>query len=217
MIARLRDVRYRSETFALEVSCDFMGPVTAIFGRSGAGKSTLLEVIAGLRACAGYIELSGLMVQSNGTQLVSSRDRGIGYVPQDARLFPHLSVRQNLRYSRKSDEALLQHTAGVLEIGHLLDRRVTELSGGERTRVALARAFLAKPGLLLLDEPLASIEHPLRERTLDHLRTMRDELRIPMIYVTHEPREVLALANEVIVLEEGRVVQQGEPGVVLRS
>jgi molybdate transport system ATP-binding protein len=137
--------------------------------------------------------------------------RGLGYVPQDAALFPHLSVRGNILFAGKERFEQIVDTLGLAP---LLDRKPLSLSGGERQRVALARALMAKPRLLLLDEPLASIDQPLREKILLYLRRIRD-LGVPMIYVTHQPFEALALATACIVLRDGRVVAQGAPAEVL--
>jgi molybdate transport system ATP-binding protein len=145
---------------------------------------------------------------------VPSRHRGIGYVPQDLALFPHLSVRQNLLYGQKpahnsGPSFTFERVIEVLEIQSLVDRRVTELSGGEKQRVALARALLSSPHLLLLDEPLASLDQPLKMRIIPYLARIRDEFRVPMLYVTHDRFEALALADEMIVLANGKVAQSG--------
>jgi molybdate transport system ATP-binding protein len=189
--------------FTLDVSMTLAGGTTALYGPSGAGKTTLLELIAGIRTPrSGRIELNGRVLY-DGAIRVPPRARRIGYVPQDDALFPHLSVRQNVFYgsASKSNDVI-----DVLEIGSLLDRGVRRLSGGERKRVALARALLTRPDVLLLDEPLAGVDLPLRDRVLGYLVRVRDEFPIPAIYVTHHMQEVEAICNEIVVLERGRVV-----------
>ena len=173
------------------------------------------------RVCAGREkDASGLASGSSATRRPGCgcrRDRRrIGYVPQDGALFPHLSVRSNLLYGQRrnenADRFSLDGILEVLEIGALLGRSdVAGLSGGERQRVALARALLSGPELLLLDEPLASLDVDLRERILPYLRRVRDEFRVPMLLVTHSPAEVMALCDEALILEAGQVVRQGHP------
>jgi molybdate transport system ATP-binding protein len=202
--------------FTLEVDVEIRGRVTAIFGPSGAGKTSLLDLVAGLRhAQSAFIELDGLVLTDTSRGVfLPARHRGIGYVPQDLALFPHLSVLQNLRYGRKSNDATnraftFERVIETLEIQPLIQRGVAELSGGEKQRVALARALLASPCLLLLDEPLASLDHKLKTRIIPYLVRIRDEFRIPMLYVTHDRFETLALADEMAVLVKGKVAQVG--------
>jgi len=186
--------------FTLEASVEMNARTTALYGPSGAGKTSLLEVIAGLRTPArGDVEIHGRLVND-----VPPRKRHVGYVPQDDALFPHLSVRQNITYGGPIDEAVIN----VLEIAHLLDRDVKKLSGGERKRVALARALLSHPAVLLLDEPLSGVDAELRTRVLEHLVRVRDEFPIPMIYVTHDRDEASVICEEMVMLERGRVVGQ---------
>jgi molybdate transport system ATP-binding protein len=202
--------------FTLEVNLEIRSRVTVIFGPSGAGKTSLLDLIAGLRrAKSAFIQLENRVLTDTGGKLcVSTHQRNIGYVPQDLALFPHLSVRQNLLYGCKNGSALnplftFEHVTSVLEIAPLMARGVTELSGGEKQRVALARALLASPQLLLLDEPLASLDAPLKAKIIPYLARIRDEFRIPMLCVTHDRLEALALADEVVVLANGKVLQAG--------
>jgi molybdate transport system ATP-binding protein len=204
--------------FIVEADVVIQSQVTAIFGPSGAGKTSLLDLIAGLRRPrSAFIQLNDrVLTDTAGGVEVPTRFRGIGYVPQDLALFPHLSVRQNLLYGRKStpDNCSLfsyEHVIEVLEIQPLVGRGVSDLSGGEKQRVALARALLASPRLLLLDEPLASLDLKLKARILPYLRRVRDEFRIPMLYVTHSHEEVLALCDEVLAMERGHIVPRGKP------
>ena len=189
-------------------------------GTSGSGKTSLLEVIAGLRGDAvGRIVIGDItfLDSSQGVRLAPEK-RGIGYVPQEPALFPHLDVQDNVRYGlRPSAESglLFDQTVSMLAIGHLLGRFPRTLSGGEAQRVAIARALLTKPRLLLLDEPLAALDVELKERVLPYLVRIRDESNIPMLYVTHHAGEALALADEAIVLREGRVEAKGPARDVL--
>jgi molybdate transport system ATP-binding protein len=174
---------------------------------SGAGKTTLLEVIAGIRKPeSGTIELNG-RVMCDAKTFVPPRHRRIGYVPQDDALFPHLSVRENIFYGGSANS---HDVIDVLEIDALLDRGVQRLSGGERKRVALARALLTRPDVLLLDEPLSGVDLPLRDRVLEYLVRVREEFPIPTVYVTHHMQEVEAICDAIVVLEKGRVVEQRE-------
>ncbi len=203
----------------LEVSVDMRARTTALYGPSGSGKTSLLEAIAGLRTpAAGRIELMERTVFDANRLFVPPRERRVGYVPQDDALFPHLSVRRNIFYGAPED-ADATHVIGVLEIGQLLDRGVTRLSGGERKRVALARALLSRPKVLLLDEPLAGVDLELRTRVLAYLVRVRDEFPIPMVYVTHQREEVNAICEEMVVLESAhaenrRIVRARGPAVL---
>jgi len=212
----LRDVQCPLAHFTLRLDVEITRDVTALFGPSGAGKTTVLDLIAGLRrATSACIELDGrVRTDTAAGREVPARERHVGYVPQDGALFPHLSVRGNLLYGSKVEGAGLERVTGVLEIGHLMDRRIGGLSGGERQRVALARALLSSPRLLLLDEPLAALDEELKERVLVYLKAVRDEFRVPMLYVSHSTREVLALCEEVLVLDRGILRGRGEPHTV---
>ncbi len=192
--------------------------VAALFGRSGCGKSTLVELIAGLLdPDEGRIALDGeLLLDSARRVNVPPERRRIGCVFQDARLFPHLSVGGNLDYARRRARGhafVDQDTVvGLLELGALLQRRAHQLSGGERQRVAIGRALLSQPRLLLLDEPLASLDAGRREEVLPYLERLRDELSIPMVYVSHQFDEVLRLATHLVLIDRGRVLAQGGIG-----
>ena len=204
--------------FELSVSLDLERPVTALFGPSGVGKTTLLEAMAGLRRPAeGEIRIDDEVVYSSerGKSLPPEKRR-FGLVPQDALLFPHLDVRANLLYGFREGGALsLSSVAAALEIGHLFERRPSRLSGGERQRVALARALLSQPRLLLLDEPVASLDVELKERVLPYVKRVRELHRIPTLFVSHDIADVLTLADEVVVLDRGSVVDRGRPRTVL--
>jgi molybdate transport system ATP-binding protein len=211
--------------FTLDIDASFDARVTSIFGPSGSGKTTILDAIAGLRPIqTGEIEVNGRILYSSARRVnLRARDRGIGYVPQEGALFPHFSVRKNILFGANRAAygnfrgLELSHVADVLEIDALLDRPVTKLSGGEAQRVALARAILSLPELLLLDEPLAALDIGLKERILPYLRRVRDEFAIPMLYVTHNVTEVFALADWVIMMREGKIVEQGVPRAILTS
>jgi len=213
-------------SFELDIDVSFDSRVTSIFGPSGAGKTTLLDAIAGLRSIiGGEIELNGNVLFSSQRGINRPpQQRGIGYVPQEGALFPHLSVHRNILFGAgqnasgiRAGAITLDHVLKVLDIGRLLDRPVTTLSGGEMQRVALARAILSRPRLLLLDEPLAALDVGLKERILPYLRRVRDEFAIPMLYVTHDVSEVFALADWVIMIRAGKVIEQGAPRVILPS
>lgn len=203
--------------FPLTIDVEIQSQVTAIFGPSGAGKTSLLDLIAGLRhPRSAFVQLGDRVLTDSATRTnVPTRHRLIGYVPQDLALFPHLSVRQNLLYGCKgnpSSSSLFSyaHVTQVLEIGSLTGRRVTNLSGGEKQRVALARALLASPQLLLLDEPLASLDTVLKSKIIPYLARIRDEFRVPMLFVTHDWDEVQALCGEALIMERGSIVRREE-------
>jgi molybdate transport system ATP-binding protein len=221
MSVELFGLRLPLAHFTLEVEATLAGRVTALFGASGSGKTSLLEVIAGLRKpVAGKVRIDGTALTDIATgTFVPPERRAIGYVPQEGALFPHLSARKNLLfgYSRERPrpvELTFEHVSEVLEIADLAERRIQTLSGGEKQRVALGRALLSAPRLLLLDEPMAGLDAPLRDRLLPYLARVRDEFKIPMLYVTHSPDEVMALCDDVIVLANGRIEQRGKPAEV---
>jgi molybdate transport system ATP-binding protein len=205
--------------FTLDAHFELPTPgVVALFGRSGSGKTTLVNVIAGLLdADAGRVALDDalLLDSADGIDVPPERRR-IGYVFQDSRLFPHMKVAANLRYGQKRATAAafvnLDLVADLLDLGPLMNRRTHELSGGERQRVAIGRALLSQPALLLLDEPLAALDSSRREEVLPYLESLRDQLAIPMVYVSHDFDEVLRLATHLVLMESGQTVAQGNLG-----
>jgi molybdate transport system ATP-binding protein len=210
------DVEKQLGEFSLSATFESEGRVTGLFGASGSGKTSLVNMIAGLlRPDRGTISIDGDILDDTGKAIhVQPWRRRIGYVFQDARLFPHLNVTQNLDYGRRmnclaEDAAQRKRVTELLDIGHLLDRRPGKLSGGERQRVALGRALLAKPRLLLLDEPLGALDEGRRAEILPYLVRLRDEARIPMVYVSHDPAELRQLATQIVLLKDGRVTSFG--------
>src|SRR5216683_1709027 len=202
--------------FSLQASFANEGRVTGLFGASGAGKTSLINMIAGLlRPDRGSIAVDDETLDDTAAGVhVPAHRRRIGYVFQDARLFPHLDVRQNLDYGRRmnrlaDDHAQRARVTDLLDIGGLLNRRPGKLSGGERQRVALGRALLSKPRLLLLDEPLASLDAARKREILPYLVRLRDEAKVPMLYVSHQFREVRRIATQVVRIEDGSVAAQG--------
>jgi len=210
------DVEKQLGDFHLAVKLQTMGRTTALFGPSGAGKTTIVNLVAGLLAPdRGRIVVGDKALFDSSTHVnIPPHQRHIGYVFQEGRLFPHLTVRGNLDYgrfmnglARDGDEE--QRIIDLLDISHLLNRRPGSLSGGERQRVAIGRALLTRPQLLLLDEPLASLDAPRKHEILPYLVIMRDDVVVPMIYVSHRAEEVKQIANEVVRIEAGQVAASG--------
>lgn len=237
MIRLVFDVHLRQGGFSLDVSDAADVEVLGLFGPSGSGKTSLLEAIAGLRVPArGHVAVGGdvLLDTTRGVHVPPHR-RHVGYVPQDGALFPHLDARRNVLYGvrfRQRDSAAAQagtndaarlsgpdtdHICATLDIAHLMDRPVGDLSGGERQRVAIARALVSSPRILLLDEPLTGVDRGRRDRILPYLLRIRRELHVPMMYVTHDARELGEIADRVLRLDEGRLVDAGVPEGVLRA
>ena len=200
--------------FVLDV--DLMIPltgVTAIFGPSGSGKTTFLRALAGLENNKGYLKVGDTIWQDE-KYFLPTHQRSIGYVFQEASLFEHLNVKDNIEYGFKraieSDQSVMHRAIILLQIEHLLGRRTDELSGGERQRVAIARALSLSPKMLLMDEPMASLDEKHKKEILPFLENLHAELDIPMIYVTHSIDEVAHLADQLILLDEGKVVGNGK-------
>lgn len=218
------DVVKQLGAFRIEASFTSNGLVTGLFGNSGAGKTSIINMIAGLTVPdRGHISLDNDVLDDSASGVhIPPHRRRIGYVFQDARLFPHLSVRQNLDYGRRmnglaQDTGAEKHTVDLLDIGHLLDRRPAQLSGGERQRVALGRALLAKPRLLLLDEPLGSLDEERKAEILPYLIRLRDEASVPMVFVSHDAAEMRRLATNVVMLKRGKVIAFGGTDVLPSS
>jgi molybdate transport system ATP-binding protein len=205
---------HRQGDFALDVSFASEARLVALFGPSGAGKTTVLNVIAGLiRPARARVIVGGrTLTDTQSGVLVPPHRRRIGYVFQEGRLFPHLTVRQNLLYGRffttpRERFNGLPEIAALLGIEALLERRPGGLSGGERQRVAIGRALLASPRLILLDEPLASLDEARKRETLPYIERLRDEYAVPIVYVSHSRPEIERLAGEVVTMADGRALQ----------
>ncbi len=214
------DVSKRLGAFQLEAAFETAAPVVALFGRSGSGKTSLVNCLAGItRPDRGRIEINGAVLfdSARGIDLPPERRR-IGYVFQDALLFPHLSVERNLFYGAHLNRAEAAADAPIdaaqvialLDLGHLLARRPALLSGGEKQRVAIGRALLANPRILLMDEPLASLDMERRHEILSYIELLRDRLRIPIVFVSHSVPEVTRLADLLVLLSAGRVIAAGD-------
>jgi molybdate transport system ATP-binding protein len=216
------DVTLSRGAFRLEAKFASDAPIVALFGRSGSGKTTIVEAIAGLaRPERGRIVVEGrtLFDSDRGIDLAPERRR-VGVVFQDALLFPHLSVRANLAYGERltpAGERFIDHgrIVSLLGLAALLDRRPGTLSGGEKQRVAIGRTLLASPRVLLMDEPLASLDAPRKAEILRYVELLRDELRLPIVYVSHAVEEVTRLADRLVLVSDGRTVAQGDVAEVL--
>ncbi|WP_137703141.1 molybdenum ABC transporter ATP-binding protein [Marimonas lutisalis] len=209
------DIRQRLGAFTLEAAFQAGPGVTALFGASGAGKSSIVNAIAGLsRPDAGRIAFAGsdLFNAETGTHLLAHHRR-VGVVFQDNRLFPHFSVAQNIRYGARLaggvDAAQESRITDLLGITALMNRRPGALSGGEKSRVALARALLMRPRLLLMDEPLAALDGPRKEEILPYLERLRDQAGPPILYVSHSVAEIARLSDHIVMLDQGRVLRAG--------
>lgn len=215
------DIDHARDAFQLSVRFAAPPGLTALFGRSGSGKTTVVDIVGGLiRPDRGRIAVDGeVLVDTARRAFVARHRRRVGYVFQDSRLFPHLSVRRNLLYGRWFNRGVGgADLAGVVEllgIGHLLERRPDSLSGGEKQRVAIGRALLAHPRLLLMDEPLASLDEARRAEILPYIERLRDEMGLPILYVSHSVAEVARLATTVVMLADGRVTAVGSVADIL--
>jgi len=207
-------IKKRLGDFELDVQIEAPKGVTAVFGRSGSGKTSVVNAVAGLlQPDAGRIAIGNVVLFDKAAKTrLPPHKRRIGYVFQDARLFPHMSVMRNLGYGGSHDA---ERVIEVLGLGQLLDRMPAGLSGGERQRVALGRALMCDPQLLLMDEPLAALDAPRKAEILPFIERLRDEVEIPMLYVSHDVSEVARLATTLAVMEGGRVTASGPVGTVL--
>lgn len=213
-------LRHQIGAFSLDLNFQAARGITALFGRSGAGKTTVINAVAGLiTPDDGYIRVGDmdLFDPARGVNL-AAHQRQAGYIFQEARLFPHLSVAQNLRYGMRYRGARpapdFTDIVEMLGLEALLQRRPAMLSGGEKQRVAIGRALLAAPRILLADEPLAALDEARKQEILPYFERLRDEMDIPILYVSHAPTEVARLATEVIMIEAGRIQAHGRPSEV---
>ena len=214
------DIDHGRGGFRLQAAFRTAGGVTALFGRSGSGKTTRVDAIAGMvRPARGRIVVGGTVLLDTAAGIcLPMHKRRIGYVFQEGRLFPHLDVRRNLLFGQwfsRGEGAALAEVAALLGIGGLLARRPGDLSGGEKQRVAIGRALLARPRILLMDEPLAALDEARKAEVLPYLEHIRDEAKVPLVYVSHSLAEVARLATSVVVLEGGRVAAAGPAAEVL--
>ena len=216
------DLQHQLGSFALNAAFRAPQGITVLFGRSGSGKTTIVNAVAGLmRPNAGTIRIGTQVLYDSATgQYLPPHKRHVGYIFQEGRLFPHLSVRSNLTYGRwmsgtRADPALFNRIVEMLGLGALLTRRPGALSGGEKQRVAIGRALLAAPRLILADEPLAALDAERKAEILPYFERLRDEVKTPILYVSHSASEVARLATRVVALEDGRVLRQGRASDVL--
>jgi molybdate transport system ATP-binding protein len=215
-------ITHKLGEFTLDAAFDAESGLTALFGRSGAGKTSLINAIAGLfRPERGYVAIDGEVLADTAIGVfVPAHHRHIGYVFQEGRLFPHLNVRQNLLYGhwfapKAASGGDFDQVIGLLGISHLLSRRPANLSGGEKQRVAIGRALLARPRLLVMDEPLASLDEGRRAEILPYIERLRDEMRVPIVYVSHSIAEVARLATTLVVMSDGEVAAIGPTAEIM--
>ena len=215
-------LQHRLEDFDLDIAFEAPAGITALFGRSGAGKTTIINAVAGLlRPKSGRIVCDGVVLFDSAAQtMIPPHERRVGYVFQDARLFPHMTVRQNLVYGRRFAPRTPQpedmdRIVDLLGIAHLLKRRPTGLSGGEKQRVSIGRSLLARPRIILADEPLAALDDQRKDEILPYFERLRDEISVPILYVSHAAAEVARISTTVVALEGGRVSRQGPAADVL--
>ncbi len=215
-------VSHAYDGFSVQANFEAPDGVTVLFGRSGSGKTTVINAVAGLlRPDSGCIEIANRRVlDSKAGIFVPPHKRRIGYIFQEGRLFPHLTVKQNLQYGQRFVPSGvvcedLDHVVDLLGLAHLLERQPVGLSGGEKQRVAIGRALLSGPELLLADEPLAALDETRKSEILPYFERLRSELSVPILYVSHSAAEVARLATTVVVLQDGRIARQGSAAEVL--
>ena len=211
------NIQRKKGTFSISAKIQTNGGLTAFFGRSGSGKTSIINMIAGLDTPdEGYIIINHQILFDSKTKInVAPEQRKIGYIFQNGRLFPHLNVRSNLLYARRFISVSLKPNkfftiVNLLGLEHLLDRRPTTLSGGEQQRVAIGRALLAEPQLLLMDEPLASLDSARKAEILPFIENLRDQLKTPILYVSHAIEEVVRLADNMVLIDRGNTFAQGK-------
>jgi molybdate transport system ATP-binding protein len=212
------DVALKRNDFQLEIHCQLDHLITGVFGISGAGKTTLMHVIAGIESPqAGVVELSGReLINTYKNHNLAIEKRHVGYVFQDGRLFPHLNIRQNLEYGvryRKGNMAKIKFEAlvSLLNIGDILDKKVKSVSGGQRQRVALGRSLMTEPDMLLLDEPFAGLDQPMRLQIIPYLKKIAERFHVPMLVVSHDLPDLLRLTDHLMVVHDGRCLGTGSP------
>lgn len=210
------DIQLQRNNFDLEAKFSLDQTITGLFGSSGSGKSTLLNLVAGLaHPDNGWLKLGDKHLFNSEKNInLSPNKREVGVVFQDSQLFPHLTVSANLlfgykRINRKQRRFELSEIVDLLEIGHVLKKRPSQLSGGEKQRVGLGRALLASPKFLILDEPLASLDQGLKQQILPFLKRVKDELELPMVYISHSMEEILYLTDHLVVINKGRILGAG--------
>jgi molybdate transport system ATP-binding protein len=215
------DIRHRLGEFRLDIRFETAGGLVALLGRSGSGKTSIINTIAGLiKPDAGFVSVDDMVLVDTERQFfVSPHLRRIGYVFQEGRLFPHLTVRQNLLYGRwfapRGAGTDFDGVVDLLGIGALLERRPARLSGGEKQRVAIGRALLAKPRLLLMDEPLASLDEARKAEILPYIEKLRDQASVPIVYVSHSISEVARLASTIVLVSEGKLAAVGPTAQII--
>ncbi|HPS59281.1 MAG TPA: molybdenum ABC transporter ATP-binding protein [Spirochaetota bacterium] len=211
------DVKLKKNFGAFDVDVEFSSEsagITVLAGPSGSGKTTIINMISGLLTPdEGHIFIKDRLLFDSGKKInCPVEQRRCGYIFQEGRLFPHMNVRRNLLYGRHSDRSRLKETITLLGIEHLLERMPTKLSGGEKQRVAIGRALLMRPQILLMDEPLASLDQERREELMTYIDRLPEQFGIPVFYVTHSTHEILRLSDKLIRVDKGRVESSGSPG-----
>lgn len=211
-------LKHRLGETLIDVEFQATSGLTAIFGKSGSGKSSIINMIAGLvKPTEGRIVVNSRVLYDSDLGVnIPVHQRRIGYVFQDGLLFPHFTVEQNLDYGRRFNRGVLEPRViiSLLDLAALLKRKPINLSGGEKQRVAIGRALMSNPSLLLMDEPLTSLDEERKSEILPYIETLRDEMKLPIVYVSHSAQEVNRLAGGVVHIDNGKIIAQGPPGVL---